>query len=339
MLRVARVCAETAQSPWVDALPPDSDFVDKRAAWRVGFLRIARWSASLTWLILGVTVWTKYKLNIRVYGLPGWFPVAPARCAMLAAFIAFAMWATSRVLRSIWYRWVYIEQEAVLTHQKIREDRIPFTLVWMAIVVWTLILATYFIDNITIYNTTDFYNRPLKVLKASINPDHILAFLWGILALAGGSAVSLVYLRPPPEPPRLSDGRADLIGREARTAWYRNKSLVIIGFIFLTATIMTVIAGTMIVFPEKLREFNDSNTLLSRHPNKIARAKFIPISRPATIHFSLTLCPRNVYKKLSTVALASRFAVCVRRSDIVFRCEIAGLDFLQDFVQPCLLPA
>src|SRR5262249_53462611 len=41
VLRVARVCVETAQSPWKDTLPGKWDFVDKRAAWRVGFLRMA----------------------------------------------------------------------------------------------------------------------------------------------------------------------------------------------------------------------------------------------------------------------------------------------------------
>ena len=53
VLRVARACAETAESPWTHELPDESDFVDKRAAWRVGFLRLARWSSGLTWLVLG----------------------------------------------------------------------------------------------------------------------------------------------------------------------------------------------------------------------------------------------------------------------------------------------
>src|SRR5215831_10750160 len=57
VLRVARVCAETAESPWTHELPDESDFVDKRAAWRVGFLRTARWISGLTWLVLGVSLW------------------------------------------------------------------------------------------------------------------------------------------------------------------------------------------------------------------------------------------------------------------------------------------
>jgi hypothetical protein len=50
-LRVARVCAETAQSPWRGELPSESDYVDERAAWRVRFLQIARWSTFLAPII------------------------------------------------------------------------------------------------------------------------------------------------------------------------------------------------------------------------------------------------------------------------------------------------
>jgi hypothetical protein len=63
VLRVARVCAETAQSPWKGTLPAKWDFVDKRAAWRVGFLRMARWSTGLTWLVLGVFLWSRSSIH------------------------------------------------------------------------------------------------------------------------------------------------------------------------------------------------------------------------------------------------------------------------------------
>jgi hypothetical protein len=214
VLRVARVCAETAQSPWADALPRASDFVDKRAAWRVGFLRIACWSANLTWLFLGAIVWTKYQCNIPVFGLTSWFPEAPVRFSVLVASIVSAMWATSRVLRWIWNWWVYAEQEAVLTHQQPAEHESYYPLFWMAIVVWMLIAATYFAGK-----TTNF----LEDLKAADNLGYIFAVLWALVTLAFGSAAILLEVRRPPE-----------VGREATTVWYQNKSRIIMGFIVLT---------------------------------------------------------------------------------------------------------
>ena len=64
VLRVARACAETAGSPWTHQLPHDSDFIDKRAAWRVGFLRVARWSSGLAWFALGISLWNRHQANV-----------------------------------------------------------------------------------------------------------------------------------------------------------------------------------------------------------------------------------------------------------------------------------
>jgi hypothetical protein len=76
VLRVATVCAETAQSPWSGALPRTSRFKDERAAWRVGFLRIARRSTAVTWLVLGAILWSRYQISIPVtFDLPvGFLP-------------------------------------------------------------------------------------------------------------------------------------------------------------------------------------------------------------------------------------------------------------------------
>ena len=54
VLRVARICAQTANSPLSDELPCIPDFVDKHAAWRVSFLQMATWSASALWIVIGV---------------------------------------------------------------------------------------------------------------------------------------------------------------------------------------------------------------------------------------------------------------------------------------------
>jgi hypothetical protein len=118
VLRVATVCAETAQSPWSGALPRAPRFVDDRAAWRVYFLRMARLSTGVTWLVLGVILWSRYQAYIPVFDVPGWVPAAPARFALLVTFVASAMWATSSVLRWLWNFWVRAEQEAVLAHDR-----------------------------------------------------------------------------------------------------------------------------------------------------------------------------------------------------------------------------
>ena len=80
VLRVVKVCAETAQSPWSGALPRAPLSVDARAAWRVGFLRMARQSIGVTWLVLGAFLWTRYQASIPItFDMPGWVPAAPVR--------------------------------------------------------------------------------------------------------------------------------------------------------------------------------------------------------------------------------------------------------------------
>jgi hypothetical protein len=119
VLRVARVCAETAESPWTHQLPDESDFVDKRAAWRVGFLRTARWISGLTWLVLGVSLWSRNLANVPVpFNLPSWVPAPPVEHALFVVLIALGMWATSSALCWIWSWWVWAEQEVVLDHEQ-----------------------------------------------------------------------------------------------------------------------------------------------------------------------------------------------------------------------------
>jgi hypothetical protein len=118
-LRVARVCAQTAQSPWISKLADEPDSVDKRAIWRGNFLRMARWSTGLTWLVLGAFLWIRHQASIPIpIDLPIWSPAAPVRLILVASFTAFAMWATSSALRWPWSWWVCAEQEAVLAHDK-----------------------------------------------------------------------------------------------------------------------------------------------------------------------------------------------------------------------------
>lgn len=149
MLRVARVCAETAESPWTHELPDESDFVDKRAAWRVGFLRTARRISGLTWLVLGVSLWIRHQANVPVpFNLPSWVPAPPVQHALFVALVALAMWATSSALCWIWRWWVLAEQEMVLGHEQPRREELAvgqWVIFFMALVVAVLIATVVYV--------------------------------------------------------------------------------------------------------------------------------------------------------------------------------------------------
>jgi hypothetical protein len=123
VLRIARVCAETAESPWQEKLPPPvgSAWADRRAAWRVGFLRWAVRINALFWLFAFLLLWTRYQAHIPLpFELPSWLPAwmpALAQFAALVIMVAAAAWATAALLRWPWSLWVRAEQEAVLAHK------------------------------------------------------------------------------------------------------------------------------------------------------------------------------------------------------------------------------
>jgi len=149
VLRVARVCAETAESPWTHELPDESDFVDKRAAWRVGFLRTARRISGLTWLVLGVSLWIRHQANVPVpFNLPSWVPAPPVQHALFVALVALAMWATSSALCWIWRWWVLAEQEMVLGHEQPGREELAvgqWVIFFMALVVAVLIATVVYV--------------------------------------------------------------------------------------------------------------------------------------------------------------------------------------------------
>src|SRR5262249_3340196 len=98
VLRVAKVCAETAGSPWLGGLPDTPRFVDERARWRVGFLQMARLSAGVIWLVLGALC-LRHQASIPIpFNIPAWVPAPVVRPVLLATFIAMAMWAIFVVL-------------------------------------------------------------------------------------------------------------------------------------------------------------------------------------------------------------------------------------------------
>jgi hypothetical protein len=195
VLRVARVCAETAQSPWVRELPGESESVDKRAAWRVGFLQIAQWSARLGWLVLLVVLWVWHQSSIPVPSMvPDWVPRgAPVQFALLVTFIALAMWATSVVIRWPWNWWVRREQEAVLAHDFPQgNEEVPLTYMGMIVeIVFFLVIFAWFAQ------------APINL---SLSTFGSMLFLWSVsFVWVMYLTVVLLKLKPPPAAPGSSD--------------------------------------------------------------------------------------------------------------------------------------
>ncbi|WP_157088589.1 transposase [Bradyrhizobium jicamae] len=211
VLRVVRVCAETAQSPWKDALPRISGFVDQRAAWRVRFLRIARWTTSVLWLILGALIWhqmsTEVSFKFPIWLAPAWLPAALGLPALLVALIVLAIWASSSILRWVWNLWVCSEQEAVLAHQPAREVtwEHPFLLT-MCGAVWTLIGAI----GVIYVLGSDFLSKPwsLAGVKAVLTDTGTVYFFAFIFITSQISSTILLTFWPPPRASDQSGGES-----------------------------------------------------------------------------------------------------------------------------------
>jgi hypothetical protein len=123
VLRVARMCAETAESPWQDKLPPatQAGWLDRRAAWRVGLLRWTVWGNRILWAFVWCLLWRRHEARVPVpFSFPSWFwDWGPpfARFAILTALVALAAWAAAVLLRWRWSVWVREDQGAVLAHK------------------------------------------------------------------------------------------------------------------------------------------------------------------------------------------------------------------------------
>jgi hypothetical protein len=111
----------------------------------VRFLRLARWSTLLSFLIAGWLVWDRHQGEIPVlFDLPTWLPDWSARVLALSALIAGAIWATSGLLSAIWTWWVRAEQSAVLAHSQPEGHGNAFiALSAMGVIVWLAFIGAY----------------------------------------------------------------------------------------------------------------------------------------------------------------------------------------------------
>ena len=209
VLRVARVCAETAQSPWISELPSESTSVDERAAWRVGFLRIARWSASFVWLVVFVLVWRLTVIPIP-FKKPDWVPTALVQFALLATFVSLAMWVTSVVMRWPWNAWVRKEQEAVLARVLPEgKEGAKQSLFWIWLVVWAVVGAAIFLLVISsgvpkpinlLHSLACYLHHLIQAPRDKLGDLVADLFMYGVMifGFAHLTTYTLLKLRPPP---------------------------------------------------------------------------------------------------------------------------------------------
>lgn len=195
VLPVVRACAETAASPWKDELPleasePEKRAEWKRAEWRVSWLRFARRTVYLSWLVIGAALWFWHWEDIPVpFTVPRWLPpfsTSIVRFAVLAVGSILSAFITSVVLQWLWQRWTLREQDAVLNHKLPPFEFWP--LVRIGYLVWlTLFIAVFVVRNSWTLAFSDFGS----LMLAFCAPPVGAAFL---------STFALLYLKPAPPP-------------------------------------------------------------------------------------------------------------------------------------------
>jgi len=194
VLRIAQICAETAQSPWQHKLPDTTQmsFADELAKWRVDFLRWAVWINTLFWLLAFSLLWWRYEARVPLpFELPAWLPSwAPmaARAATLACLIAVAAWATASLLGLPWSRWVRAEQELLLARKN------PSDTPWAS---WTPICIGMVISLLV-------FSAWQLARGSELAAGQLLAAQWedlivGVLIVGFSFAVIASWRRPQPE--------------------------------------------------------------------------------------------------------------------------------------------
>lgn len=191
VLRVIRVCADTAASPWRTELAPELPVLDQRAEWRVTWLRMARYNIALIWLFIGTIGFALPPGDVLPESLttllPDWIPspaTTPMRLLMLIALVVVGTWASYHVVRLVWRRWVREEQYAVLDHRSPGVGTSMYLGV-MGAVVWILLVLG------------------IQAARGGLSdlprdPGEILLMLLAFGGVAWFSSVVLLQLHPPP---------------------------------------------------------------------------------------------------------------------------------------------
>ena len=190
VLRIAQACAHTAKSPWEAKLSPANlspedwmAWIDLRAAWRVGFLRLAVWINWLFWLCVAFPVlWWRHLAHVPLpFEFPSWIPgwgAMVARTAVLTVLVAMAAWATAALLRWPWGAWVRAEQELVLAHKN-PPNTFTMPLICVGMVIMLLMILAWVLAR-----GDEFKAGELLADPGSWFTLLMVMFTWGIL-LAG----------------------------------------------------------------------------------------------------------------------------------------------------------
>ena len=170
VLRIARECGRVAESPWLAQLPTETQYVDRRAAWRIGFLRLARRTVFLSVMLAGVVALGRYSRSpIVPIPVPDWVPAGVTAVGLVLAIIAVVAWACGRLVTWVWSRWTVVEQDAFLRNEPPEGspwDRLTLT----AFPVWLVVIGAYAMvnDRVTVPSRDDLLSASAVALGWSL---------------------------------------------------------------------------------------------------------------------------------------------------------------------------
>jgi hypothetical protein len=224
VLRVARVCAETAGRPWQDKLAPATQELwrDQCAARRVRILRWTLWFNIVLWAVILYVLGGRYGTRVPVpFDLSSWFWGWGSRVEQfitLGGSILLGAWITASLLRWRWSAWVHADQEAVLartTAEVSGEQTDPFS--GQTIILWLLgSLAVALALGLEAEATS-----PLSDPGAWLLVSGLLVPIW---AFATASSWLVDWLLPAPKQPRSND---ELLRRwRRRTRWIGSRTIL-----------------------------------------------------------------------------------------------------------------